>query len=124
MDNAGGSEPCGKRTCHVCDHIITTNTFTKKHVEKCLKFKVGPLTVTSKKFMLEKLKESFALGLLIIKVNTNLPEKENRIYHSRVFTPIMFKIAKKVLMNGMSLYFRILERTNNLKKEKIFVNTN
>ena len=30
MDNAGGSEPCGKGTCQVCDHIITTNTFTTK----------------------------------------------------------------------------------------------
>ena len=29
-DNAGSSEPCGKGTCHVCDHIITTNTFTTK----------------------------------------------------------------------------------------------
>ena len=25
MDNAGGSEPCGKGTCQVCDHIIITN---------------------------------------------------------------------------------------------------
>ena len=29
-DNAGGSEPCGKGTCQVCDHIITRNTFTTK----------------------------------------------------------------------------------------------
>ena len=27
MGNAGGSEPRGKSTCQVCDHIITTNTF-------------------------------------------------------------------------------------------------
>ena len=51
MDNAGGSEPCGKGTCQVCDHIITTNTFTTKaYVRKYLKFKVGPLTVTQKRF--------------------------------------------------------------------------
>ena len=30
MDNAGGSEPCGKGTCQVCDHKITTNTFAPK----------------------------------------------------------------------------------------------
>ena len=30
MDDAGDSEPCGKGTCHVCDHIITTNTSTTK----------------------------------------------------------------------------------------------
>ena len=28
MGNAGGSEPCGKSTCQVFDHIITTTTFT------------------------------------------------------------------------------------------------
>ena len=30
IDNTGGSEPCGKDTCHVYGHIITTNTFTTK----------------------------------------------------------------------------------------------
>ena len=30
MDNAGGSEPCGKGTCQVCDHVITNNSFTTK----------------------------------------------------------------------------------------------
>ena len=29
-DSAGGLEPCEKGTCQVCDHIITTNTFTTK----------------------------------------------------------------------------------------------
>ena len=38
MDNSEGSEPCGKASCQVCDHIITTNTFTLK---ACLKvFKI------------------------------------------------------------------------------------
>ena len=30
MDNAGGSEPFGKGTCEVYDHIITTNTYATK----------------------------------------------------------------------------------------------
>ena len=30
MGNAGGFEPCGKGTFQVCDHIITSNTFTTK----------------------------------------------------------------------------------------------
>ena len=30
IDNAGGSESCGKGTCQVYDHIITTNTITTK----------------------------------------------------------------------------------------------
>ena len=80
---------------------------------KFLKFKVGPLTVTQKKFftfrdaklvmilpMLEKLKQSFVFGLIIIKVNTDLFEKENRTYHRRVFIHTIFKIAIEVLMIG------------------------
>ena len=35
--------------------------------------------------MLEKLKQSFVFGLIIIKVNTDLFEKENRTYHRSVF---------------------------------------
>ena len=50
MDNAGGSEPCGKGTYQVCDHIITLTLLKQKHVGKYLKFKVGPLTVTQKRF--------------------------------------------------------------------------
>ena len=30
MDNAGGSEPCEKGNCQVCDHAVRTNTFTTK----------------------------------------------------------------------------------------------
>lgn len=39
MDNAGGSQLCGKGTCQVCDFIITTNTFTKKGDGKVFKIK-------------------------------------------------------------------------------------
>ena len=35
--------------------------------------------------MLEKLKQSFAFGLIIIKINTDPFEKENRTYHRSVF---------------------------------------
>ena len=49
MGNAGGSEPCGKGTCQVCDHIITSNTFTTKACGEVLKFKVDSLIVTQKR---------------------------------------------------------------------------
>ena len=49
IDNAGGSEPCGKGTCQLFDHIITTNTFRTKACWKYLKSKVYPLSVTQKK---------------------------------------------------------------------------
>ena len=74
---------------------------------------MGPLTVTQKRFstfydakfetilpMLEKLKQSFAFGLLIIKVNTDLFEKESRTYHRSVFINTIFRIAINVLMIG------------------------
>ena len=35
--------------------------------------------------MLENLKQSFVFGLITIKVNTNLFEKEKRMYQRRVF---------------------------------------
>ena len=51
MDNAGGSEPCGKGTCHVCDHIITTNTFATKPCEEVFKIQSGSLSCNSEKVL-------------------------------------------------------------------------
>ena len=51
MDNAGGSEPCGKGTCQVCDHIITTNTFTTKACGEVFKIQSGPLNCNSEKVL-------------------------------------------------------------------------
>ena len=49
MGNVGGFEPCGKSTFQVCDHIITSNTFTTKACGEVLKFKVDSLIVTQKR---------------------------------------------------------------------------
>ena len=49
-DNAGDSEPRGKGTCQVCDHITTTNSFTTKSCREVFKIPSGPLTVTQKRF--------------------------------------------------------------------------
>ena len=43
MDNAGGSDPCEKSTCQVCDYIITTNTFTTKACRETFKLQSWPL---------------------------------------------------------------------------------
>ena len=48
--------------------------------------------------MMEKLKQSFVFGLIFIKVNTNLFEKENRIFHRSVFVHTVFKIFTEILM--------------------------
>ena len=50
-DNTGGSEPCGKGTCQVCDHIITTNTFTTKACGEVFKIQSGPLNYNSEKVL-------------------------------------------------------------------------
>ena len=51
MDNAGGSEPCGKDTCHACDHIMTTNTFTTKACGVVSKIQDGPTNWHSEKVL-------------------------------------------------------------------------
>ena len=51
VDNAGGSEPCGKGTCQVCDHIITTNTFTTKACGEVFKIQSEPLNCNSEKVL-------------------------------------------------------------------------
>ena len=47
IDNAGSSEPCGKGTYQVCDHIVTTNTF----ITKVFKVQKGPLNYNSEKVL-------------------------------------------------------------------------
>ena len=53
IDNVGGSKPCGKGTCQVFDHIITTELtlLQQKHEGKYLKFKVGTLNCNSEKVL-------------------------------------------------------------------------
>ena len=51
IDNAGGSEPCAKGTYQVCDHIITTNTFTTKTCREVFKIQSGPLNRNSEKVL-------------------------------------------------------------------------
>ena len=46
-----GSEPCGKGTCQVSDHIITTNTFTTKACGEIIKIQTGPLNCDSEKVL-------------------------------------------------------------------------
>ena len=58
------------------------------------------------------------------KNNTDLFEKENRMYHRSVFIHNTFRIATEVLMMGKKVYLRIVKRRNNLKKKRRFGNTN
>ena len=47
INKAEGSESCGKGTCQVCDHIITTN----KSSGKVYKIQSGPLNCNSEKVL-------------------------------------------------------------------------
>ena len=47
IDNVGASAPCVKGTCQVCDHIITTNTFTTKACGEVSKIQSRPLNCSS-----------------------------------------------------------------------------
>ena len=111
-DNSGGSEPCGKGTCQVCDHIITSNTFTTKACGEVFKIQSGPLYCDSEEVLyILRCKicddtpyvgkaNSFVFGPTIIKVNTDLFEKENKTYHRSVFIHTILKIATEVLTIG------------------------
>ena len=50
--------------------------------------------------ILERLKQSSVFGFIILKVNTDLLEKENRMYHRSDFIHLTFKIATNLLMIG------------------------
>ena len=112
MDNAGGSESCGNGPCQVCDHIITTNTFTTKACGEVFKIQSGPLNCNLEKelYLLRckiyddtpcagKTKTKFRLWFNNYK-SEHLFEKEKRMYHRRVFIHTIFKIVKEVLMIG------------------------
>ena len=88
--------------CLIIYNVYNKTLLPQQDVGKYLTFKVEPLTLTQKKFttfrdaksvmillMLERLKQSSTFGLIIIKVNTNLFEKENRIYHKSIFIHTM-----------------------------------
>ena len=63
INNAGGSEPYGKVTCQVCDHLVATNTFTTKACGEAFKIQSGPINCISEK----------ALYLLRCKIHDDPP---------------------------------------------------
>ena len=51
LDESGRCQPCGKKTCLVCDSISTATTFTTEAYQKTFKIRSGHLTCDSKKFL-------------------------------------------------------------------------
>ena len=51
FDKSGRCEPCGKKTCLVCDSISTTTTFTTEACLETSKIQKGPLNCDSEKVL-------------------------------------------------------------------------
>ena len=51
INGSGRCEPCGKKTCLVCDSISTATTFTTEACQETFKIQTGPLTCDSEKFL-------------------------------------------------------------------------
>ena len=113
MDNIGGLEPCGKGTYQVCDHILTTNTFTTKACGEVFKIESRPLNCDSEKVLyflrckiwddtpyIGKAKTKFRLRFnnykskhrSFRKGKQNVPQKYRMYHRIRVFIHVTFKI--------------------------------
>ena len=51
FDKSGRCEPCGKKTCLVCDSISTTTTFTTEACQETFKIQKDLLNCDSKKVL-------------------------------------------------------------------------
>ena len=51
LDESGRCEPCGKKTCLVCDSISTTTTFTTETCQETFKIQKDPLNCDSEKVL-------------------------------------------------------------------------
>ena len=137
IDNSEGPEACKKVTCQVCDHIITTKTFTTKTDGKIFKIPSGPLNCNFEKFpyllrykichdtsYVGKTKTKFHLWFNNYKSKHRSfrKGKQNELQNS--FHSHCVQDCHKVLTIGNSLYLRSVKRTSILKKEKHFGNTN
>ena len=121
----------------MCDHIITTNTFTTKAYGEVFKIQSGPLNCYSEEvlYLLRckicygtpyagKAKTKFRLRFNnyeskhrpFRKGKQNVPHKR---FHSQYV-----QYCHEGIDDWKSLYLGIVKRTNNLKKEKLFGNTN
>ena len=51
LNESGRCEPCGKKTCLVCDSISTATTFTTEAFQETFKIQSGPFTCDSEKVL-------------------------------------------------------------------------
>ena len=88
LNERGGCESCGEKTCFVCDSISTTTTFKTDACQENIETQSGPLTCDSEKVLcllkykacdevayVGKAKTSFVLRLVITKANIKRLER-------------------------------------------------
>ena len=51
LEESGKCEPCGKKSCLVCDSISTSTTFTTEACQETFKIQKGPLNCDSEKVL-------------------------------------------------------------------------
>ena len=51
LEESGRCEPCGEKTCLVCDSVCTTTTFTTEACQETFKIQKGPLNRDSEKVL-------------------------------------------------------------------------
>ena len=51
LKESGKCEPCGKKTCLVCDSLSTTTTFTTETCQETIKIQKGPLNCDYEKML-------------------------------------------------------------------------
>ena len=51
LEESGRYEPCGKKTCLICNSISTITTFTTEACQETFKIQKGPLSCDSKKVL-------------------------------------------------------------------------
>ena len=97
LDESGRCEPCGKKTCLVCDSISTTTTFTTEACQETFKIQKGPLNCDSEK-VLYLLKLKVYIEHL---VNIEHLEKVTKRFLRNVFMLTIVLMATVELMIGI-----------------------
>ena len=97
LDESGRCEPCGKKTCLVCDSISTTTTFTTEACQEGFKIQKGPLNCDSEK-VLYLLKWKVYIEHL---VNIEHLEKVTKRFLRNVFLLTIVLMATVELMIGI-----------------------
>ena len=115
LEESGICEPCGKKTCLVCDSISTAATFTAEVRKETFKIQKATLNSDFKKVLyllkwkvcaeictLGKQKPGFAIGSTITKIHKEHSERMTKKFLKDVFTLSIVSTTKIELIIGIS----------------------